>query len=109
VIGIIVLAEFQHTIPQLRGFQQQQLNDYQTNLRLVSLMCAQSQAEHQAIYCDHIEFPDHVIDGVHTFVYKVASVRGTGHLGHQIIAEFAQMCGQSACADPLQNSKREIN
>lgn len=79
MIRVVVLAELLNAIAYLGGFEQQELNDYQTNLRLVTLMSTQCQAENQAINCNYIELPDHVVNCVYALVYEVTSIRRTAH------------------------------
>lgn len=79
MIRVVVLAELLNAIAYLGGFEQQELNDYQTNLRLVTLMSTQCQTENQAINCNYIELPDHVVNCVYALVYEVTSIRRTAH------------------------------
>lgn len=104
VIGVVVLAKLLNAIAYFGGLKQQKLNDYQANLRLVTLMSTQCQAENQAINCNYIELPDHVVNCVYALVYKVTSIRRAADFSDQIVAELTQMRRQSACTDTLQNS-----
>lgn len=79
MIGVVVLAELLYAITYLGGFEQQKLNNYQANLRLVTLMSTQCQTENQAINCNYIELPDHVVNCVYALVYKVTSIRRAAH------------------------------
>ena len=79
-------AELIHSVTELARLEEQQLDDEEADLSLVTFMVPERHAEDEPVQGDDVVFPDHAVHGVNTLV-DVSTTCRLAELVNQEVAE----------------------
>ena len=68
-----VSAKLIHSVAEVAGLEQQQLDDEKANLGLVALVVAERHAEHKPVQSDDVVLPDHAVHRLDALVHMSAA------------------------------------